>query len=456
MLGNDIKDHYPKLPIKIGDEVLVARNINTNILKNFSFSLNRGEILGVAGLVGSGRTSLVRVIAGQDKIDSGQIIFKNKIKKKNKRIGYIPENRDSQAMFNYMDVASNLTISDLNNVTNMKLISYNKEKLVANDLVNRFGIHIKDIKQKVLYLSGGNKQKVLVARCFYSKANIYFFDEPTKGVDMAGKVEIYNIMNELIRMGGSILMVSSDFSELVGMCEMTGQEEGIRKVTDHLDSVGNTTAAIGKGFSIASAALTSLALFTTYANTVGLGTINVLEPRVIVGLLIGGMLPYLFSALTIGAVSEAAKKMIAEVRRQFREIAGIMEGKAVPEYSKCVDISTSAALRQMILPGIIVITAPILIGLLLGKAALAGLLVGATVTGVAVAIKMANSGGAWDNAKKHIEEGAHEGKNSHAHKASVIGDTVGDPLKDTAGPSINILIKIMSIVAVVFAPLFMA
>lgn len=239
-----------------------------------------------------------------------------------------------------------------------------------------------------------------------------------------------------------------------GIAQMSGQKEEVRKVTDHLDAVGNTTAAIGKGFSIASAALTALALFTTYAKAVNLSMINVLEPRVIVGLFVGGMLPYLFSALTIEAVSSAAKKMIAEVRRQFRDIRGIMEGEAKPEYSKCVDISTKAALTEMIVPGIIVITAPIIVGLLLGKASLAGLLVGATVTGVVLAVKMANSGGAWDNAKKHIEDGAHEGKSSDAHKASVVGDTVGDPLKDTAGPSINILIKIMGIVALVFAPLF--
>jgi K(+)-stimulated pyrophosphate-energized sodium pump len=167
------------------------------------------------------------------------------------------------------------------------------------------------------------------------------------------------------------------------------------------------------------------------------------------------MLPYLFSALTIEAVSKAAKKMIAEVRRQFREISGIMEGTGQPEYSKCVDISTKAALTQMILPGVIVIIAPIAVGLLIGKGALAGLLVGATITGVVLAVQMANSGGAWDNAKKHIEEGAYEGKSSDAHKASVIGDTVGDPLKDTAGPSLNILIKIMCIVALVFAPMFL-
>ena len=237
-----------------------------------------------------------------------------------------------------------------------------------------------------------------------------------------------------------------------GLAQMTGQPKEIRKITDKLDSVGNTTAAIGKGFSIGSAALTALAFFTTYANTVDLSSINVLEPEIIAGVLVGAMLSFLFTALTIEAVSKAANKMIDEVRRQFREIAGIMTGQAVPDYAECVDISTKAALKQMILPGLLAIVAPLAMGLLLGKGALAGLLVGATVTGIPVAIMMANSGGAWDNAKKHIEEDG--GSGSDHHKAAVIGDTVGDPMKDTAGPSINILIKLMGIVALVFAPLF--
>ena len=240
-----------------------------------------------------------------------------------------------------------------------------------------------------------------------------------------------------------------------GIAQMSGADSKIREITDNLDSVGNTTAAIGKGFSIGSAALTALALFAAYAEAVQLKDINLLDPPVISGILIGGMLAFLFSALAISSVSKAANHMINEVRRQFREHPGIMEGTEQPDYNKCVDISTRAAIREMIFPGIIAIIAPVLVGFILGKAALAGLLVGATVTGVLLAICMANSGGAWDNAKKYIEEGHYGGKNSPAHKASVIGDTVGDPLKDTSGPSLNILIKLMSIVAVVFAPLFL-
>ena len=239
-----------------------------------------------------------------------------------------------------------------------------------------------------------------------------------------------------------------------GIAEMSGQPAAAREVTDHLDQVGNTTAAIGKGFSIGSAALTALALFASYAMAANLTAIDILDPRVMAGLLIGGMLSFLFSALTISSVSRAANRMIDEVRRQLREFPGIMAGNQKPDYARCVDISTRAAIREMLLPGLIAIASPVAVGLLLGKAALAGLLAGATVTGVLLAIMMANSGGAWDNAKKHIEEGHGGGKGSDEHKAAVIGDTVGDPLKDTAGPSINILIKLMSMVALVFAPLF--
>ena len=239
-----------------------------------------------------------------------------------------------------------------------------------------------------------------------------------------------------------------------GIAEMSGQPAAAREVTDHLDQVGNTTAAIGKGFSIGSAALTALALFASYAMAADLTAIDILDPRVMAGLLIGGMLSFLFSALTISSVSRAANRMIDEVRRQLREFPGIMAGTQKPDYARCVDISTRAAIREMLLPGLIAIASPVAVGLLLGKAALAGLLAGATVTGVLLAIMMANSGGAWDNAKKHIEEGHGGGKGSDEHKAAVIGDTVGDPLKDTAGPSINILIKLMSMVALVFAPLF--
>lgn len=240
-----------------------------------------------------------------------------------------------------------------------------------------------------------------------------------------------------------------------GIAEMSHQNKKVRTITDALDAAGNTTAATGKGFAIGGAALTALAFFSTYVHTTGLRSIDLLDHRVMIGMLLGGMLPFLFSALTMQSVGKAAFSMIEEVRRQFKTKRGLLSGKDKPDYATCVDISTQAALREMIIPACLAILSPLVLGFLLGAEAAGGMLAGSLVSGVLLALFMANSGGAWDNAKKYIEAGAYGGKGSESHKAAVVGDTVGDPCKDTSGPSLNILIKLMAIIALVFAPLFL-
>ncbi len=240
-----------------------------------------------------------------------------------------------------------------------------------------------------------------------------------------------------------------------GIAEQAHLDPKVRERTDALDSLGNTTAATGKGFAIGSAVLTSLALMAAYSQAVGISVFNLQTTDVLLGLFIGALMPFLFSALTMQAVGRAAYNMVEEVRRQFREIKGLMEGTAKPDYTRAVDISAKGAIREMVLPGILAIVAPLIVGFILGPQALGGLLIGAIAAGFLLAITMANAGGSWDNAKKYIELGNYGGKGSDAHKAAVVGDTVGDPFKDTSGPSLNILLKLMSIVALVFAPLFL-
>ena len=318
----------------------------------------------------------------------------------------------------------------------VKEIAHQSQTGHATNIISGFSIGMQSTMLTVLLLGAG----IVLSYLFYSRA--------LRALGAVGMLSTTGITVSVDAYGPIA-------DNAGGIAEMAELEPEVRRITDRLDSVGNTTAAIGKGFCIGSAAFTALAMIVAFAQAAGLDVISLLEPGVIIGLMIGAMLPYFFTSLTLKSVGTAANHMIDEVRRQFREDPGIMAGTSKPDYARCVDISTKAALREMILPGLIAVCSPVLIGLLLGTAGLGGMLLGALLSAIMLAVFMANAGGAWDNAKKYIESGKLGGKGSEAHKAAVTGDTVGDPFKDTAGPAMDILIKLMSVISLILAPILM-